>query len=63
MKKKILKIKYVGKTHEAPEFLTDGNLLIELPKDQSRAFRHDHAARILKVAPESYKPVVQRLRR
>lgn len=52
------KIKFVGKDHEAPKFLTDGNIRIDLPENQSKPFTHKDAKRILKVAPEMYKPVV-----
>ncbi|HEY0049019.1 MAG TPA: hypothetical protein VGB68_07025 [Pyrinomonadaceae bacterium] len=56
---KKLRIKFVGKDHEAPKFLIDGNLRIDLPENQSKPFPHDHAKRILKVASEMYKPVVR----
>ena len=57
MKKPELKIKFVGKREAAPEFLSDGNLKITLPKDQSKPFAHVDAKRILRAFPELYKPV------
>ena len=62
MAKTSLKIKFVGgkKGEDAPEFLTDGNTRINLPRTQRRAFFHPDAKRILKVAPELYKPVIKK---
>ena len=53
------KIKFIGKNQPAPEFITDGNIKIDLPKDQSQPFAHEHRTRILRVAPELYKPVLE----
>ncbi|MEO6588888.1 MAG: hypothetical protein ABIP06_06120 [Pyrinomonadaceae bacterium] len=54
----LLKIKFVGKTEPAPEFLTDGRSKIVLPKNQNRPFAHKESARICRLFPELYKPVV-----
>lgn len=62
MKSKTLKIKFVGKG-EAPAFITDGVTRIELPADQTKPFSHRDADRILKVAREQYKQVVQKGRK
>lgn len=57
-----LKIKFVGKKLglEPLRSITDGNDLIILPENQSRAFSHKRAAAILRHAPELYKRVVRR---
>ncbi len=64
-KKNSLKIKFVGgkKREDAPEFLTDGGIRIDLPKDQSKPFAHARAEQILKVAPELYKRILPRKRK
>lgn len=56
------KIKFVGKKlgREPLRFITDGNDLIVLPENQSRAFVHEHASAILRHAPELYKRVARR---
>lgn len=38
-------------------FISNGDLTIRLPKDQSKPFHHPDAARIVRLLPELYKPV------
>lgn len=53
-------IAFVGKNHPPIEFVTDGENLIQLPAGQSAPFYHPDAARIIRLLPELYKPVVKK---
>jgi hypothetical protein len=56
----LIKIKFVGKRKglEPLKSFTDGNDLVTLPENQSRAFSHKDARAILQHAPQSYKRVI-----
>lgn len=56
-----MKIKFVGKKDGKKPLtqFTDGNELVVLPENQSRAFDHPNARAILQHAPELYKPVTK----
>lgn len=55
--KKQLKIKFVARNQNPPEFINDGSHKITLPKNQSKAFSHKDARAILKLFPGLYKVV------
>jgi len=59
---KHLRIKFVGRKSgvEPLKSLTDGNRLIELPENQSRAFSHPDARAILQHAPHLYRRVIKK---
>ena len=60
-----MKIKFVGKKSglKPLKSFTDGNTLIILPVNQSRGFSHEHAAAILRHAPDRYKRVIPKTKK
>ena len=59
------KIKFVGRKLglEPLKSFTDGNKLIALPENQTRAFSHPDARAILQHAPEAYKRVIPKAKK
>lgn len=60
-----LKIQFVGKRlgKKPLKTINDGNNLIVLPANQSRAFTHDQAKIILRHAPTLYKKVIPKAKK
>lgn len=52
-------IAFVGKK-DAPAKISDGMDTLVLPEDQSKPFYHKDAVRIIQIAPELYKPVIDK---
>lgn len=55
-------IAFVGQklNREALRKISDGMDTIRLPEDQTKPFFHKDAARIVQIAPELYKPVIDK---